>query len=244
MRTLSASELLSIWERGPDQSPVEWALTLLDAAHPDTSLDELAKLPVGQRNGLLMRLREWTFGPQLHSVAACANCRERLELDVSVSDLQAAPEMAPTDELSFSADSFKVRFRLPDSLDLAAVLGPSDVATVRLMLLQRCVLSVHHDSDEKAIDELPEPIVAMIAERMEQADPQANIQLSLACPTCRHESQVTFDIVTYFWNEINAWAQDALRDVHILASAYGWRESDILSMNPWRRQLYLEMING
>ena len=97
---------------------------------------------------------------------------------------------------------------------------------------------------EKTLEALPEHIVAMMAERMEQADPQANIQLSLQCPACRQESQVTFDIVTYFWNEINTWAHGVLRDVHILATAYGWRESDILSLSPWRRQLYLEMITA
>jgi hypothetical protein len=244
MRALSASELLCIWEQGPAQSPVQWALTVLDAAHPDASLDELAKLPVGQRNGLLMKLRHWTFGPLFHSVATCANCHERLELAFSVSDLQVTPEKPPADELSFDADRLKVRFRLPDSLDLAAILVCPDVVTARQTLLQRCVLSIRHDSDEKAIDEVPEHIVAMIAECMEQADPQANIRLLLACPACRHESHVTFDIVTYFWHEINAWAQGVLRDVHLLASAYGWHESDILGMNPWRRQLYLEMING
>jgi hypothetical protein len=30
--------------------------------------------------------------------------------------------------------------------------------------------------------------------------------------------------------------------VHTLAQAYGWREVDILSMNAWRRQAYLEML--
>jgi hypothetical protein len=33
-----------------------------------------------------------------------------------------------------------------------------------------------------------------------------------------------------------------VREVHLLASAYGWRESDILAMTPWRRQLYLELV--
>ncbi|HSB10234.1 MAG TPA: phage baseplate protein, partial [Blastocatellia bacterium] len=32
--------------------------------------------------------------------------------------------------------------------------------------------------------------------------------------------------------------------VHTLASAYGWRESDILNLSPWRRQLYLTLVNG
>jgi hypothetical protein len=223
---------------------VQWALALLDVAHPDLSMEEIARLSIGQRNGLLMRLQEWTFGPQLHSVATCANCRERLELDFSVSDIQAEPEVEPAAELSLSADGFDVQFRLPDSFDLMAICGCSDVVTARQTLLKRCVLSAHHDHDEKAIDELPAHIIAMIAERMEQADHQANIQLSLACPACSRESQVTFDIVTYFWNEMHAWAQGVLRDVHILASAYGWREGDILAISPWRRQFYLDMITG
>jgi len=242
MRALSASALLSIWERGPAQSPVQWALALLDAANPDMPMEEIDRLSIGQRNGLLLRLREWTFGPHLTSVTTCANCRERLELHFNVSDIRAAPEGEPSADLSLSADGFNMRFRLPDSVDLMAISGHSDVATARQALLTCCVLSISRDGEAKAIDELPEHLVAMIAERMEQADPQAHIQLSLACPACSHEWYGTFDIVTYFWNEINTWAQGVLRDVHTLASAYGWRESDILALSPWRRQFYLDMV--
>jgi hypothetical protein len=35
-----------------------------------------------------------------------------------------------------------------------------------------------------------------------------------------------------------------LREVHILASAYGWREDDILAMSPARRRIYLEMLRA
>ena len=35
-----------------------------------------------------------------------------------------------------------------------------------------------------------------------------------------------------------------LRDVHTLASTYGWREADILALSPWRRQYYLALIAG
>jgi hypothetical protein len=35
-----------------------------------------------------------------------------------------------------------------------------------------------------------------------------------------------------------------LRDVHALATAYGWREADIVAMSPWRRQVYLDMVSG
>jgi hypothetical protein len=33
-------------------------------------------------------------------------------------------------------------------------------------------------------------------------------------------------------------------DVHTLASAYGWSESEILSLNPARREFYLEMVRA
>jgi len=53
---------------------------------------------------------------------------------------------------------------------------------------------------------------------------------------------VMFDIVSFFWSEICVQAKRLLREVHILARAYGWREADILSMSAARRQLYLEMV--
>lgn len=243
MRALSASELLSIWERGPTQNPVQRALTLLNAAHPEVSAQELAQLCIGRRNALLLTLREWTFGPRLSGMAACASCGERLEMEFNVSDIRVAEYVIPEESLSLSADGYDVKLRLPNSVDLIAILEDTEVAAARRTLLERCILSVFHDSEKKAADQLPEHILDMIAERMEQADPQADIQLSLSCPACGLEWQAAFDIVQYFWNEINSWAQHTLRGIHTLASAYGWREADILAIAPWRRQLYLEMIN-
>jgi hypothetical protein len=77
---------------------------------------------------------------------------------------------------------------------------------------------------------------------MAEADPQANVQLAITCPVCSKHWQAGFDIVSFFWNEIDAWAHRLLQEVHTLASAYGWREADILAMSPWRRQCYLAMI--
>jgi len=53
---------------------------------------------------------------------------------------------------------------------------------------------------------------------------------------------MTFDIASFFWAEICVQAKRLLREVHTLARAYGWREMDILSMSPARRQFYLEMV--
>jgi hypothetical protein len=49
-------------------------------------------------------------------------------------------------------------------------------------------------------------------------------------------------VVAFFWEEIDVWAERTLSDVHRLASAYGWSESDILALGPRRRQRYLALI--
>jgi len=79
---------------------------------------------------------------------------------------------------------------------------------------------------------------------MSEIDPQADTKLSLVCPSCEHAWQADFDIISFFWREIDAWAQRTLLEVVYLASAYGWREADILNMSPWRRHFYLGALGG
>jgi hypothetical protein len=249
MRALSTLELLSVWERGLAQPAAQRVLTLLAAACPDTAPDALAKLSIGQRDARLLTLREWTFGPRLASLTTCPGCGERLELTFNVTDIRLpSPSQGEGGEgvepLSLSVADYEVRFRLPNSLDLAAIAGHEDVAPTRHLLLDRCLLAAHQDGEETALDQLPDDVIDAVVERMAQTDSQADVQLALSCPACGHQWQAAFDIVSFFWSEINAWAYRTLREVHALARAYGWREDDILAMSPWRRQFYLGMVGG
>jgi hypothetical protein len=242
MRALSASELLGVWEHGLAQRPIERALTLLATTRPGTPLDDLAGLSIGQRDAGLLSLREQNFGPQLVCLTNCTNCGERLELSLTVADLRVAPDVAAPTELSVTVDEYQVEFRLPDSFALLAVADSSDVMTARALLLERCLKRVRKGDEPSPAAELPQSVVDAVMERMAQADPQADVQLALSCPVCRHEWQTAFDIVSFLWTEINVWAYRTLHDVHKLAAAYGWSESEILNLNPSRRQAYLEMI--
>jgi hypothetical protein len=88
MRPLTAQELLDVWERGLALPPVQRALALLAAACPETPPEALARESVGRRDGRLLWLREWTFGPRLVSLAACPACGERLETAFDVADIR------------------------------------------------------------------------------------------------------------------------------------------------------------
>jgi predicted RNA-binding Zn-ribbon protein involved in translation (DUF1610 family) len=247
MRPLSAAQLLDAWERGVAQDSIDRALTLLAAASPDTTRETLAQLPIGARDALLLTLREWTFGAHLVSVTNCPNCGEWLEFAFDVADIRASvsPFQGETTEgvrsITLSVDGYALAFRLPNSDDLRAVTQTRELESAKCALLERCIVGVNETYAHET-RELPGAIADAVAAKMAEADPQANVQLAFECPNCGHHRQATFDIVSFFWAEIDAWAQRILREVHTLASAYGWREADILALSPRRRQIYLDLI--
>ena len=273
MRSLSASELLNIWEWGRTQPSWSRALRLLATACPETTVDMLSKLSIGQRDTLLLTLRERTFGSQLVSLAVCPSCGERLELDFPVGDIRVTPPAEPVEMLVLNVADYEISFRLPNSLDLMAICASSyteaereahatpmqqrlskghatanasasheHLANAQEILIGRCLLKAACKGEELAVHQLPPNLLDVVVEQIAQADPQADVQLALTCSACGHQWISLFDIVSFFWSEINAWVTRILREVHTLASAYGWREADILAMSPRRRQLYLEMV--
>lgn len=244
MRPLSSQDLIEAWERGQGQHPVDRALTLLSVACPDRKRSELAELDVGQRDGLLLALRDRTFGNTLKGFAECPSCSERLEFDLSASDLGAGPE-SPGDppELEEAFEGLRIRYRLPNSGDLAAVARCGDVKTGRDLLVRRCLVSVCREGPPVPLENVSGQVLARLEERLAERGAEGEALLDLACPSCRHHWQMVFDIESFFWTEIDAQASRLLREVHTLARAYGWREGDILSLSPSRRRYYLELVS-
>jgi hypothetical protein len=242
MRPLSAYDLLRVWEVGEDQHPLDRALTLLAAACPELTWDKLAALSIGQRDARLLTLRERTSGPRLNGFVECPRCAERLEFDLAVAELRVSEDRDMGEEAwELVTGGLALRFRLPNSGDLATVSSCQDPTAARNLLVQRCVLEASRDGVAVAASELPTDVIAELARRISECDPQAEVLLDLRCPTCDHAWQAPFDIVTFFWAELASQAKHLLREVHILARAYGWSEADVLDMSARRRQFYLKM---
>jgi hypothetical protein len=239
MHPLTVSELLNVWERGAGERPFERALEILSAAAPETPAAALAQVSIGRRDARLLRLREWAFGSELPIMAACPRCHHPLETTLTVGDLCVPTEEAGDPEISLTIGQYKVRCHVPNSEDLAACVG-SDTAASRRALLRRCVIEACWGDQVVPGEELPEPVIETVVRRIAAAD-QAEIRIDLTCPDCGHRWDEVFDIVSFFWTEIDAWARRLLREVHVLASAYGWNEREILALSPIRRQIYLAM---
>src|SRR5215472_3760618 len=200
-RRLLPSEILDVWERGLGHSITQQALLLLAMMCPDTPLDGLAQLSIGERDARLLRLRERLFGPHLEGIIGCPKCCKQLELTFYVSDVYASgiSQVAP---YPLDIDGYDICFRLPTSEDLLAVMQAQDVEAMRGLLLARCAVEVRHNGVELSVDELPATIVGTLIEMMAQADPQTDVQLNVLCPTCRHNWLATFDIASFLWSEI------------------------------------------
>ncbi|NER79334.1 MAG: phage baseplate protein [Leptolyngbya sp. SIO1D8] len=241
MRPLTPRELLQVWEQGLAQPPVRRALALLAAASPELSSEQLAAFTIGQRDGQLLTLREWTFGSQIESVAQCPHCGETLELSFNVNDIRVNPALETASALQLQQAGYQVRYRLPTSQDLAGVSTYQDASEAQETLLARCLLEILPPAGQPQ-HPLPDEVVDAVIAAMAAQDPQADVELALTCPSCQHQWLAAFDIVTFFWHELNTWARRLLVDVHRLARAYGWSEAEILALSPLRRQFYLEMV--
>ncbi len=237
MRSLSAAQLIEVWERGMNEHPVDRVLTLLSACC-DESRSELAALCIGRRDALLLEVYERLFGSELEAFAQCPQCGERLEYRLSTRELSLlAPD--PEVPLIVEVEGTSLRLRLPNSTDLRAASQTHGLEDARRILLERCVVETLGANHMKLV--WSDSTVEKISSRLALADPQAETVIDLTCCACRHGWQVLLDLECFLWMKISALAHRLLREVHALARAYGWREHDILALSAVRRQTYLEM---
>ena len=236
MRELTAQDVVTLWEQGRGRHAIDRALLLFAAACPELPPEHLADLPLGQRNEALFRLRERTFGPNIRTYADCPACGGRNEAMLHTQPfLAAAAEHARNEQF----ETRGYRFRAPTSRDLSAVVSCNDATSATIRLLERCCVACPSGAAVDAtalLDDVEAGLGAL--------DPIADIELSLACEACGRPWTAPFDIAGVLWDELDAKARALFGEVHVLASAYGWREQDILALGEARRAAYLAMVGG
>jgi hypothetical protein len=237
----SASELLAAWERGVHQPPLERALTLLRLAVPEGF--DPSGLSAGAADGYLLELRRCGFGSRVVAVADCPECAEQAELDFDISAIRVPPASEPAATLEVDVSAYRIRVRLPTLADLSATAHLRDAESIRRALLELTVVATRRGK-KVSPGGLPAGVVETIEARLGDADPQADVRLGVRCPRCGHEWAAPFDIARFLWAELHAWAVRLLFEVHVLASAYSWSETEVLALSPARRRFYLEAVGG
>jgi len=237
MQPLSTVDLPSLWERGSGLHPLDQGLLALSEAMPEVLPEKLADWPLGQRNRALIELYCLWFGSRFEAWTGCAHCGDKMEFAIDGRELISQQRQEQLDA-DGTITVKKQKFRLPSSFDLAEVIQKGDYTSAMAHIVARCRL----DTDgcpAYSREELDE-----IEDQMARADPLAEIRIALRCPSCGREWDESFDVSGFLWAKICARAKRLLWETHILASAYGWAEKEILSMSDARRATYLELVQA
>lgn len=136
--------------------------TLLEEGVPEKiggkpSSEILPKMIVGDREALLLAIREATFGPTMEIPVFCSSCREAFLAEVNVSDV---PTRDLTSDIVFEVPlrkGGKARVRLPNGADQTAYLQVEDMtlAERNSIILSRCVQTITSNGDEVLVAAFP-----------------------------------------------------------------------------------------
>ena len=249
MGRLIGERLLQAWERIRSLPEHEAVLAVLALAWPERPAGELAQLPLGERNALLLDLRAATLGARIEAFAVCPRCQAQLELELDARELADGlrePQAVPLAGLG------RYTMRPANTLDLLAVGRARDEEQAQSILLARML--VRSDSDSPADDPGPDPGEwlaaqtetgkAALVEQFEQINAAAEIRVAVDCAACHARTMLDLDIARFFLRELAAAARRLMEDVHHLASAYGWSERSIARMSGARRAAYLGMVGA
>ena len=236
MQALKAPDLLMLWERGAPRHALDRGALLGAWARPDLPADAVADLPLGELNQALLQLHEASFGAQLQAHVDCERCGQRLALSLDLRDLlQPTPAPTPMPAGDSATELWGLRLRAPCLRDLAAVALVEDAREAARQLLARCTLQ----GDAQTLDDVA---LREVEDALETLDPNADMALAMHCTACGAQQVAQLDAAVLLWDQIAARSRALLGEVHQLARAYGWTESDILALSDARRAAYLAMV--
>ena len=236
MSGLDPAWTITAWERGVREDTLDRAVTLLASA-TGLSRDQAESADVGSRDAVLVDVLSRFTGGVVQACVRCTGCGERLDVPLDLTAFPRTPWREPGALLEVEVSGFGVRFRLPSTGDLRLLRG-RDAVVGRRLLLARCV-----QAEAGSGEDLDEETAAAVEVAMEEAAPGGAVTVRTGCPDCGAETAAALDIPALLWAEVQAQAVALLHQVHVLASAYGWTEPEVLALSPARRAAYLELVS-
>lgn len=208
------SALLDIYEQGMAASPAVRAGLLAQAGGRD------ADATLGDADRAAWGFLSETIGGAHDAIVACAVCGEEVEFTL--------PEgFAPPDASTGPEATLRVRHKGRDfDLRLPRL---SDIGARGLDLRRLCPDGDWSDRGFRAACE-----AALL-----EADPALKLDLLLTCGACGAEQAPAFDVTGYVWARLEQAARTTVREVALLARAYGWSEAELTAMSGARRAIYL-----
>ncbi len=162
-------------------------------------------LALGDRDCVLLRLRQLDLGDAVHQVARCPHCAGKVDVDLLLSELPLRlAEPRPDEDGTRRVDlpGGAVRLRWVNGADQAAVeaLAVDNPAAANTRLFARLLLD---DGGRGAVDEAavrawPLARRQALAGWLQASLPGPNLFLELACPHCAADMSYALDLPGFF----------------------------------------------
>lgn len=176
----------------------------------------------------------------------CSNekCGEVMEFEIINEDLRKLQSRADVSGLAdLKVGEELIQFRLPtgrDQRDWLAGSYPDEQEAIHEAA--RSLLISYNSGNPAADFEFSEDAIDNLNEAMSIKDPLTVLKMGVICSSCGFKNQGEFDLEGIILEYLRTAQQRLLKDVHTLAAAYHWSEEQVLSIPPWRRSRYLELI--
>ncbi len=229
----------------------------LEDLHP-VSEDIARQLLVADRQYLLLKLRQLTFGDRVHADLFCPwpECGKRVSIDFNVDDVpvKESRDKGPLYHMTLSSAAAvdqepaerEIHFRLPNGTDqeLLSPLLVENEAKALALLLTRCIQRIGKSAqiDESRIEVLSPLARNEIEAEMERLAPKVELDMEMACPECQRRFVAPFDLQNFFFGELRAGGDRLYREVHYLAYHYHWSEHEIMDMTVEKRRKYIDVL--
>jgi hypothetical protein len=171
-----------------------------------------AEMLIGDRDYLLLRLRQIAMGDRVEQVMRCpaATCGEKADVEFQISELQVRRVETVQLEYEFELSeparkddpkSKVVSLRLPTGRDQEAILDGKDLnpAVANTRLFARIVKKLgRRGLDEQEARDLPLKVRQEMTTFLRRLSPGPDLDIDIQCPHCRGDMSFPFDLYSFF----------------------------------------------
>jgi hypothetical protein len=207
---------------------------------PDSQVPQTVRnLAAGDRVALVLGIRRMLFGDRIDCLVSCPSCGSEMSVELFIHKLTQSKAPWPTGDGEFEVDGRKLKLRPVAGADLESASEPPGGADNEEKLVRSCITF----SDPPLPERLSEGLLSAVSEKLGELDPQADLQLDLACPACAVRFQTPFFAEGFVLTEIERLQPQLEKEVHWIAFNYNWTENEILSLPITKRKRYVDLIN-
>jgi hypothetical protein len=207
---------------------------------PGTSVGpgKAGNLAISDRDRLLAMIYMQCFGDRVESAVPCQVCDRSFDLHFSLSGLmdslynrQDVRATGPNEQGVYTMADGR-QFRLPTSADQRWVLGLDPQQAINA-LLDRCIVKGDPQVDTETLQAA-----------MDDVGPILDVDVEACCAECGTGQNVRFSMPSYLLRALAYEKRFLTREVHRIATVYGWGLQEILTLSRDDRRTYVRLIEA